>query len=121
MSTSNSNIPAPADAATSDAANAMPAVDPRASLMPAARVSGEERASDFLACGTIRPVKLQASCLKLRHKLMYVDDRQSIPGLVDDSSDTRIFFCVKSQESLGPDGEAVSPRDCVAGRGCYCG
>ncbi|MHC5005398.1 MAG: hypothetical protein ACYTJ0_20035 [Planctomycetota bacterium] len=64
-------------------------------------------------------VRLQVACEHLRHKMMYVDERQSTPGLVDDSSDTRVFFCVKSQESLGPDGEPVSPTDCRPDRGCY--
>ncbi len=66
-------------------------------------------------------VKLQVCCQSIRHKLMYVDERHATPGLVDDSSDTRVFFCVKTQESLGPDGEAVSPGDCKQGRACYCG
>ncbi len=66
-------------------------------------------------------VKLQVCCQSIRHKLMYVDERHATPGLVDDSSDTRVFFCVKTQESLGPDGEAVSPTDCTHGRACYCG
>ncbi|MHC4448024.1 MAG: hypothetical protein ACYSXF_09635 [Planctomycetota bacterium] len=67
-----------------------------------------------------RPVRLQVACQSIRHKLMYVDERQGVPGLVDDSSDTRVFFCVKTQDSLGPDNEPVSPGDCVAGRSCYC-
>ena len=69
----------------------------------------------------IRPVKLTASCLNLRHKLMYVDMRQSSPGLVDDTSDTRVFFCVQSQDSLGLDGDPVSPQDCTPSRSCFCG
>jgi hypothetical protein len=68
----------------------------------------------------VRPVHLEISCLHLRHKLMYVDERQATPGLVDDSSDTRIFWCVKTQESLGPDAEPVSPGDCTPDRACYC-
>ena len=52
-------------------------------------------------------VKLQVCCQSIRHKLMYVDERHATPGLVDDSSDTRVFFCVRTQESLGPDGEAA--------------
>ncbi len=66
-------------------------------------------------------VKLRVCCQSIRHKLMYVDERHATPGLVDDSSDTRVFFCVKTQESLGPDGEAVSPTDCRPERACYCG
>ena len=67
-----------------------------------------------------RPVKLQVSCRHIRHKMMYVDERQSAPGQVDDSSDTTVFFCVKTQDALGPDNEPVSPGDCIAGRACYC-
>jgi hypothetical protein len=68
----------------------------------------------------VRPVTLQTSCLHLRHKLMYVDERQETPGLVDDTSDTRIFFCVKTQESIGPDAGPVSPTDCTSNRSCHC-
>lgn len=66
------------------------------------------------------PVDLKVACLNLRHKMMYVDERQRTPGLVDDSSDTRVFFCVKTQDALGPDGEPVSPPDCAPSRACYC-
>lgn len=68
----------------------------------------------------ITPLTLRSTCLNLRHKLMYVDERQSAPGLVDDSSSTRIFFCTRTQDSLGPDAEPASPGDCVPTRGCYC-
>ena len=68
----------------------------------------------------MRPIRLEPSCLHLRHKLMYVDERQRTPGLVDDSSDTRVFFCVKTQESLGPDREPVDPKLCTPDRSCYC-
>ncbi len=67
-----------------------------------------------------RPVRLERSCLHLRHKLMYVDERQRVPGWVDDSSDTRVFFCVKTQESLGPDRQPVDPRLCTPDRNCFC-
>lgn len=67
------------------------------------------------------PVKLTVTCQHLRHKLMYVDERHATPGLVDDSSTTRVFLCLKSHESLGPDGEPVSPTDCSSSRACYCG
>jgi hypothetical protein len=69
----------------------------------------------------IRPVRLTATCLNLRHKLMYCDERHSTPGWVDVDSDTRVYFCMRSQESLGPDGSPVHPRDCSPGRRCYCG
>jgi hypothetical protein len=66
-----------------------------------------------------KPLSLKVCCDHLRHKMMYVDDRQAVRGLVDDSSDTRVFFCIRSQESLGPDGQPVSPGDCTPDRPCY--
>jgi hypothetical protein len=72
------------------------------------------------ANGEFRPVRLRVSCLHLRHKLMYCDERHATPGMVDDSSDTRVFWCVKTQENRGPDGGAVRPAECHAGRSCYC-
>lgn len=67
----------------------------------------------------LRPIHLKIACMNLRHKDMYVDERQSVPGLVDDSSDTRVFFCTCTQDSLGPDGAPVSARACKNGRPCY--
>ena len=64
--------------------------------------------------------KLIPACEHLRHKMMYVEDRQSRIGLVDDSSDTRVFFCTLSQEALGPDDAPVSPTECTPDRSCYC-
>jgi len=69
----------------------------------------------------VTPVKLKVTCEHLRHKLMYCDERQTTPGLVDDSSDTRVFFCIRTYDSLGPDGKPVSVGDCAKTRGCYCG
>jgi hypothetical protein len=68
-----------------------------------------------------QPLQLQQSCTNIRHKLMYCDARHQVPGYVDDSSDTRVFFCSKTGDVLGPDGEAVSPDDCEGGRECFCG
>lgn len=68
-----------------------------------------------------RPVQLEQTCLCLRHKLMYVDDRQKLPGMVDAESSTRIYFCTKTQEQLGPDDQPVNPKACVAGRPCHRG
>lgn len=67
-----------------------------------------------------RAVSLTTSCLNIRHKLMYVDDRQALPGMIDTDSDTRIYFCMKTQEQIGPDDEPVGPKFCVSGRGCFC-
>ncbi|MBX3359643.1 MAG: hypothetical protein KF745_14585 [Phycisphaeraceae bacterium] len=68
-----------------------------------------------------RPLVLEPTCPHLRHKMMYCDERQSTPGLVDDTSDTRVFFCIKSMDQFGPDGQPVRPRSCQGGRSCYGG
>jgi len=68
----------------------------------------------------LEPVKLELACEHLRHKMMYCDQRQQTPGLVDDSSDTRVFFCIKTFDSLGPDDSPAEPKACQAARGCYC-
>jgi hypothetical protein len=64
-------------------------------------------------------IKLQACCTDLRHKMMYCDPRHAARGQVDDSSEMRVFFCVKTGDPLGPDGEATCPDDCQSGRSCY--
>ena len=66
------------------------------------------------------PVQLRVTCKHLRHKMMYVDERQREIGRVDDQSDTRVFWCAKTADSLGPDAEAVTPKVCTSARGCYC-
>jgi hypothetical protein len=65
-------------------------------------------------------VTLKSSCRHIRHKLMYCDERHDAPGMVDDSSDTRVFFCDKTQDALGPDADPVSPTECTPGRSCFC-
>lgn len=65
-------------------------------------------------------LRLQDTCLHLRHKMMYVDARQTAFGRVDDSSDTRVFHCARTYEVLGPDGHHCSPTDCSPSRACYC-
>lgn len=59
------------------------------------------------------------TCLRLRHKLMYVDARHMTPGLVDDSSDTRLYWCQLTQDCRGPDGAGAAPNLCSASRACY--
>ena len=76
---------------------------------------------DFNApCSLDRPVRLRITCMHLRHKLMYVDARHKQRGMVDVNSDTRVYWCSKTQECFGPDDQPVSPGDCSNGRACYC-
>jgi hypothetical protein len=70
--------------------------------------------NDFLT------VNLKPTCLSLRHKLMYCDERHSRPGMVDANSDTRVYMCSETGEPLGPDRQLVHPSECKAGRACFC-
>lgn len=66
------------------------------------------------------PLKLQPCCVHLRHKLMYVDEAQMVPGMVDDQSETRVFWCHVTQDTLGPDNCPADPDACgSAGRPCF--
>ncbi len=67
-----------------------------------------------------RPVRLQVACQNIRHKLMYSETSHAVRGMVDDSSDTTVFFCIKTFEALGPDEQPVSAEACAPGRSCYC-
>jgi hypothetical protein len=66
------------------------------------------------------PIKLQSACGHIRHKLMYSAKSHAVRGKVDDSSDTRVFFCSRTFEGLGPDDKPVSPTACAPGRSCFC-
>lgn len=65
-------------------------------------------------------VNLTITCDQLRHKMMYIDERQKTFGRADDGSDTRIYWCTQTQDSRGPDGQPVMPKACQPGRTCYC-
>jgi hypothetical protein len=72
------------------------------------------------SCSLDRPVKMRITCMNIRHKLMYVDERHTQRGLVDVNSDTRVYWCAKTQSALGTDNLPVGPGDCSNGRDCYC-
>ncbi len=55
-----------------------------------------------------------------RSRLLQQVEELARIGAVDDSSDTRVFFCILSQEALGPDGTPVSPTECTPDRRCFC-
>jgi len=61
--------------------------------------------------------QLQTPCRKMRSKAMYY------PGYAqeDDECSSGVFWCGKTQENFGPDGQPVSKAGCCAGRGCYVG
>ena len=59
----------------------------------------------------------QIPCQKLRSKEMY----HEAPGHEDDQFSSGIYWCLKTQEGFGPDGEPAGRAECCAGRACYVG
>jgi hypothetical protein len=55
-------------------------------------------------------------CQNLRWKGLYIDE-QSDPAI--QQGDERLFWCVKTQLNLGPDGKLVDNYECSPGRDCY--
>lgn len=54
-------------------------------------------------------------CRSLRSKEMYYQS----PGEEDDEFASGVFWCGKTQEGFGPDGQPASKSECCNGRGCY--
>lgn len=63
--------------------------------------------------GLKKPAK---PCAALRWKGMFID-ADSDPSVPE--SNTRIFWCVYTQNCLGPDGDTVDQDICTASRSCY--
>jgi len=57
---------------------------------------------------------LQLPCRNLRSKEMYY-----AYGEPDDEYSSGVFWCAKTQEGFGPDGQPVSKLECCNGRSCY--
>jgi hypothetical protein len=89
-------------------------------IVPSAVATSAAAQSHDAPCSLDRPVKLRVTCMSLRHKLMYVDDRHAQRGMVDGNSDTRVYWCSKTQSPLGPDDRPAAPDECSNGRECYC-
>ena len=66
---------------------------------------------------TTSPQQLTLPCQNLRSKEMFHSDL----GAEDDACASGIYWCVKTHEGVGPDGEPVGRKQCCAGRGCYVG
>ena len=54
-----------------------------------------------------------AACRHLRCKEMYYH------GSTDDEFASGIFWCVRTQENMGPDGRPCDKCDCGPARACY--
>jgi hypothetical protein len=57
----------------------------------------------------------QAPCRHLRSKEMYYQPL----GQEDDQFSSGLFWCNRTHESIGPDGENVSKGQCCVGRSCF--
>lgn len=59
--------------------------------------------------------KIQTPCRNLRSKEMY----HQAPGQEDDQFSSGIFWCIKTHEIFGPDGQPVHKTQCCTGRECF--
>jgi hypothetical protein len=59
----------------------------------------------------------KAPCQCMRSKEMY---HQPV-GLEEDDFASGIFWCTKTHENFGPDGEPVGKQECGPGRSCFRG
>ena len=55
-------------------------------------------------------------CVNLRWKGLFIDET-SDPAI--QGGDERIFWCLKTQLNLGPDGQLVDCYECSPCRNCY--
>ena len=60
---------------------------------------------------------IQLLCRNLRCKEMYY--QQTVEE--EDPFASNVYWCAKTQEAFGPDGQAAGKKECCAGRGCYAG
>jgi hypothetical protein len=56
----------------------------------------------------------QPRCRHLRSKEMYYQ----APGQMDDEFSSGVYWCGKTQENFGPDGEPVGTCECSSSRTC---
>lgn len=54
-------------------------------------------------------------CRYIRSKEMFYQS----PGQPEDEFSSGIYWCVKTQENTGPDGQACSKCECGPARACY--
>lgn len=60
--------------------------------------------------------KFESLCRNLRSKEMFYDTGQE-----NDQFSSGLFWCCKTQDGLGPDGQEVSKKECCKSRSCYVG
>jgi hypothetical protein len=63
------------------------------------------------------PPQRQPACQKLRSKEMFYYSA----GDEDDQYSSGIYWCLKTNEGFGPDGQPAGRTECCPGRSCYVG
>ena len=64
---------------------------------------------------TQQNANLALPCRNLRcNQMYYLSAAQP-----DDYLDTSVFWCCRTQEAFGPDGQPIGRRECCAGRECF--
>ena len=63
------------------------------------------------------PRATDSTCHCLRSKEMYIHVDE--PGWDLSSGSSGIFWCIHTQNALGPDGRTAEPARCQPGRACY--
>jgi hypothetical protein len=65
---------------------------------------------------TTQPAAVAQRCRLLRHKGMYVESEPdpSVPSM-----ESHCYWCVYTQNVLGPDGKVCAPDTCTPDRACY--
>ena len=66
--------------------------------------------------GSASNVLREERCANIRWKGLYIDPETDY---AIQQGDERIFWCVKTQLNLGPDGKLVDTYECNPCRGCY--
>jgi hypothetical protein len=57
--------------------------------------------------------RIEIPCRHLRNKEMYYDAPD------DDAYASGLWWCTKTHEAYGPDGQSVGKKECCEGRQCY--
>ena len=65
---------------------------------------------------TFQPGVAVSHCRCLRSKEMFINVE---PDPTVPNSSSGIFWCIHTQNCLGPDGRVAEPESCKAGRACY--
>ena len=65
---------------------------------------------------TPQPGRPQVQCRLIRSKWMFIDVE---PDPKAPHSDNGLYWCVHTQNCLGPDGKIVTLEKCAFGRACF--